>query len=295
MRAGPDVPAADVPPVAVTAARLHGLDEYAGFDVAPELGAGWVALGHAERDGQLDAWLAASVSRHSHRGAAGSLLAAELTHVVVGPTVSAMVLDGRCPDPAVDNLADRVDGEGNLERSAVLSPRAAVLAGDAASADRHSVVLPDEAALDRWWAQRVAATLTPLLAAVRARAPFGLRGLWGAVSDEVTGTAIWIAQLAGEDPHPAWRRAQRLLDALAARAPVALTRAQPFPVAYPGGRRLFQVRGTCCLYYRSAAAADDGPAGDRYCNTCPLRRDDSRQRRLRDYLITTSSPDATTA
>ncbi|UWP78894.1 hypothetical protein Dfulv_27390 [Dactylosporangium fulvum] len=135
----------------------------------------------------------------------------------------------------------------------------------------------DEAALDAWWAQRTAAALAPLLAAVRARAPFGLRNLWGSVADEVTGTAIRVAQLAGRDAEAAWARAQRLLDALAPHAPVTPARGTPCPVRHPGGRQLFQVRGTCSLYYRSMV--------ETYCDTCPLRDDDSRQRRLRAYLI----------
>jgi hypothetical protein len=273
--------------VAVTSERLGGLDPYAGFEVAPAAQAGWIELASLERDGHLEAWLSTLVSRHCHRGAAGSMLGSEVARAVIGPTVSAMVLDGRCPDPAAGNFVVRLDADGGLERSAVLTPQVAVLTGDPAAAEPHSVVLADEAAMDQWWARRVAATLTPLLAAVRSRAPFGLRALWGGVSDEVSGTAIWIAQLAGRAPDPAWRRAQRLLDALNPQVPVRLTRALPLPVSFPGGQQLFQVRGTCCLYYRSAAAEADGPAGDRYCNTCPLRDADSRQRRLRDYLTDT--------
>jgi hypothetical protein len=164
----------------------------------------------------------------------------------------------------------------------VLVPSVALLPGDPATADPRSVVLADEAALDEWWAAGVAATLAPLLAAVRARAPFGLRNLWGGVADEVTGTVIWVAQLAGRDADEAWLRGQRLLDALARHAPIRFARGRPFLVTHPGGRRLFQVRGTCCLYYRSAA--ETGPPEQTYCNTCPLRDDDSRQRRLREHL-----------
>jgi hypothetical protein len=269
-------------PLAATAARLTHLDEDAGFEVG--VGGDWVDLARLESDGHLDSWLAVLVARHGHRGKAGSDLGGELARAVVGPTVSSLVLDGRCPDPGVDNVAVKVEPDGSVSRTGVRGHVVAVLSRDAAASDLHSLVLADEAALHAWWARRVAATLLPLLAAVRARAPFGLPALWGSVSDEVSGCAIWIGQLAGREQHESWRYAQRLLDALAPYAPVRLTRARPFPVAHRRGERLFQVRGTCCLSYRSAEV--DGPEGDRYCSTCPLRDDGSRCQLLRDYLDT---------
>jgi hypothetical protein len=277
-------------PLRETAARLSALDPYAGFEVGPAPDDGWLSLGTVERDGRLDTWLALLVSRHGRRNVAGSTLGSHLAGAVIGPTVSAMMLDNRCPDPAVDNLAVRTDAGGDVQRSAILTPTVVVLPEDPGAADPHSVVVTDEAALHSWWAERAAATLSPLLAAVRARAPFGLRNLWGTVADDVAGMAIWTAQLAGRDADPAWQRAQRLIDALAQHAPVKLNRGRPFPVGYPGGTQLFQVRGTCCLYYRSALEC--GPPAETYCNTCPLRDDDSRERRLRDYLTESQAGNA---
>jgi hypothetical protein len=274
-----------VAPVAETAARLAALDPYAGFEVAPVPSDDWVRLAEAEDAGHLDAWLTTLVARHGRRNVAGSMLGCQLSEAVIGPTVAPLLLDGRCPDPSAANLAVRVDADGNLDAHAVMTTAAAVLPGDPLSTHRDSVVLADEAALDDWWAFRAAATLTPLLAAVRARAPFGLSKLWGEAADTVAGTMIWIAQLAGRDATAAWDRAQRLLDALARHTPAPFVRGASFPVAYPGGCQLFQVRGTCCLYYRSAV--ETGPPAETYCNTCPLRDDDSRHRRLRDYLVAT--------
>ncbi|OJF15841.1 hypothetical protein BG844_02365 [Couchioplanes caeruleus subsp. caeruleus] len=276
------------PALAATAARLSGLDAAAGFDVGLEPGGDWVALAAATDSGHLDAWLAALVSLHGRRPLAGSLLGLQLARAVIAPTVAALVLDRRCPDPAIDNLVVRVDAVTGLDGCAVRRPTVALLPTDPAATGRDSIVRADEDDLHQWWARRAAATLAPILTAVRARAPFGIRRLWGAVSDEVTGTAIEIAQLAGRDPYPAWRYAQRLLAALSVHAPVALTRARPFPVAVPGGEVLCQVRGTCCLSYRSTTAA--GPPADRYCDTCPLRDDQSRHRRLHDWLSSSVVP-----
>jgi hypothetical protein len=272
-----------VAPVADTAARLAALDDHAGFEVVAAPGGDWVPLAEAERGGHLDGWLARLAQVHGRRNVAGSLVGGLVGEAVAGLTVAAITLDRRCPDPAAGNVAVRVHADGHLERRGVLGPAVAVLPGDPAAGDPRSVLVGDEAALHEWWAARAAASLAPLLAAVRARAPFGLRRLWGGVADEVAGTAIWIAQLAGRDAGEAWGLGRRMVDALARHAPVGLARGRPFDVGYPGGRRLFQVRGTCCLSYRSAT--ETGPPAEAFCSTCPLRDDDSRRRHLRDHLL----------
>ncbi|MET7402755.1 hypothetical protein ABZS66_55670 [Dactylosporangium sp. NPDC005572] len=271
-------------PLTETADRLDALDPDAGFDVRPEPDPAWVPLERFVDGGHADAVLRLLEDRHGRRNVAGSMLGAVVAEAVVGGTVAAIVLDERCPDPAAGNLALRIHGEGYLERRAFRGPALAVRPDDPAAAHPDSTVVDD---LDAWWAARAVATLAPLLEAVRARAPFGLRLLWGAVADEVAGAAIRVAQLAGRDAGPAWDRAQRLVDELAAHAPVPLTRGAPFPVAWPGGRHLFQVRGTCCLNYRSAL--ESGERDESCCSTCPLRDDDSRHRLLRDYLISTTA------
>ncbi|GGM54763.1 hypothetical protein ACFFX1_19360 [Dactylosporangium sucinum] len=260
-------------PLAETADRLNALDPYAGFDVLSEPGPAWVPLDRFVDGGHADALLDLLERRHGRRNVAGSLLGGILAEAVAGSTVAALVLDDRCPDPAADNIVLRIHEEGHLDRRAF---RGAAVAVRAAVDD-----------LEDWWAARVVATLTPLFEAVRARAPFGLRLLWGAAADEAAGTAIRVAQLAGRDADLAWEHAQRLVDALAVHAPVPLTRGAPFPVAWPGGRHLFQVRGTCCLYYRSAL--ESGVRDESCCSTCPLRDDGSRHRLLRDYLSSTAA------
>ena len=273
--------------IAATAARLSGLDACAGFDVGLDRAAGGIELAGIGRDGHLDAWLSLLAARHGHRGTAGSLLGGALIRAVIEPTVWSMVVEGRCPDPAVENLAVRRDADGELERVVVLGPTLAVLADDPVAGDPHTVVVDGESALLHWWARRATATLVPLLAAVRARAPFGLPALWGGVSDEITGTGLWIGQLAGREPGEVWSQVQRMRDVLAAYAPVRMTRARPFPVAGPADVQWFQVRGTCCLSYRSIT--DAGPIAERYCSSCPLRDDGSRCRLLRDHLHSLST------
>jgi hypothetical protein len=268
-----------IPPVAVTAGRLTALDPFAGFEVMPVLDEFWRPLAPDRVDAMLDSMLALLAERHGARATAGSLLGeAVIRTVILGP-VAAMVLDLRCPDPSADNLAVRFDEEGEFARAAVLRPTIAVLATDGAARDPDSVVVED---LVAWWAERTAATLVPLLGAVRARAPFGLPALWGAVADEVASIVLWTGQLAGVRPGRLWVYAGQLVNALAPYAPVRMARPRPFPVPHPAGGKWFRTRGTCCLYYRSELL--DGPREERLCGACPLRDDESRHRHLHDYL-----------
>ncbi|GGN94592.1 hypothetical protein GCM10010112_84110 [Actinoplanes lobatus] len=255
--------------LAETVRRLAALDPDAGFDLCPPSGEGWLPLAEAAGDEALDGWLAVLVDQHGRRNVAGSVLAYHLGSAVILPTVGAMVLDGVCPDPAVGNLAIRVDGDGNVERVAVRTLAVAPVA--------------DDAALRVWWARRAVATITPLLAAVGARAPFSARNLWGVVADQVTSTALWIGQLAGLGPGAAWARAEGLAAAFTGAAPTAVRAGRPFPVR----ERMFQVGGTCCLNYRSVL--ESGPPAETYCDTCPLRDDESRRRRLEEYLDSTAA------
>ncbi len=247
--------------------RLSHLDPYAGFDVAPGPHPDWWVLDGSEL--KLDGWMTLLVRRHGHRATAGSMLGDALVRAVVHPTVSALVLERRCPDPAASNVAVRLDEAGDFARAAILRPHVAVLAGDPAAGDPDSIVVDDLPDLVAWWARHTAATLAPLLSRVRARAPFGLPALWGNVADAVTSITLWIGQLAGQDPCALWAFSQRLVEALAAHAPVRLARPRPFPVVDPMGEQWYQVRGTCCLSYRSAL-------GEGFCSTCPLRDDESR-------------------
>jgi hypothetical protein len=114
-------------PISATAGRLSALDPYTGFDVGTELGTGWLMLAAVEADGDLDRWLDDLVALHGRRNVAGSLLGADLARAVVGPGVSAIVLEERCPDPALDKLAIRRHPEEDyLDRCAVLRPGMAV-------------------------------------------------------------------------------------------------------------------------------------------------------------------------
>lgn len=118
--------------------------------------------------------------------------------------------------------------------------------------------------------------------AVRARAPFGRRRMWGQLADDIGGTALWTARAGDLDQRSAWKEAQAILDHVAETAPELRVRSRPFPVRWEGDETLFQVRGTCCLWYTTFEEPDR--CGEGYCTTCPLRDDDVRHERLCRYL-----------
>ncbi|HKH05237.1 MAG TPA: hypothetical protein VKA65_08735 [Acidimicrobiales bacterium] len=125
----------------------------------------------------------------------------------------------------------------------------------------------------------------PLVPAVRARAPFGVRGMWGTLADHQAEVALRRAREQRRDQAVAWAAVESLLDALAAREPLLRARPRPHPVDGPAGAALFAAKGTCCLIYK---AAGPGPAraliDAAACTSCPLRSEADRHARLSAHL-----------
>lgn len=138
-----------------------------------------------------------------------------------------------------------------------------------------------------WAGRRIAALTAPTVDRLSDELPIGRGVLWGAVADALAGRAVWLAGRLGTDQQRAWSRTQVVFDAVASTVGDLRHRPTPYPVTFSGGSSLHQVRGTCCLYYRTQPAAD--PDGEGYCVTCPLRTDASRTRRLRAHLESASS------
>jgi hypothetical protein len=175
---------------------------------------------------------------------AGSYLAGWLGLVLVEPPAAAWALDGRVWSLAPGDLAVRPHPLGWFD-------------GYAARGGLRPV---DVATL----ADELVALLTPVFAAVRARLPYGLAGMWGSVAD-------------GLAEHPA------LVDAVAARVPRLRARPRFQTVRWSGGHHRAVVRGTCCLWYK-VFPGDPDPAGEGYCTSCPHRTDDSRAAAIAGWL-----------
>lgn len=266
--------------LAETAGRVRALGRHLGFTVGMPEGRGWFVVSSVVEDGLVDRLAADLVGSVGRADVAGSYLGSHLTTPLVSRTVAAVTLDRRCPDPTA--AAVHLHADGWFDDVAFLGPAVAVLADDPAAGELHTVVVPDIGHLRAWWATRTAAAVAPLLEAVRARLPFGRRGLWGSVADAVAGTALAVTRAADAGSRTRWDDAVALLDALGAVAPVSLVRPTPFMVEWSGGETCMAVRGTCCLYFRTVAQPD--PAGDGYCTSCPLVDDDHRHRRWASWL-----------
>lgn len=269
--------------------RLGETDAYLGFGVGSPEGDGWFGFDDLISSGLLDRLAAQLVAREGRRDVAGSYLGSHLASPVVRTTVASILLERRCPDPSPANVVVHLDGDGCFDGVSFRQPTMAVLADDAAAAaDPASAVVDGPAALATWWAERMLASLGPLLDGVRRRLPYGRRGLWGAVADRVGAVAMAVSRSAAIPGPAAWNEASGLLDALARQAPVDITRPAPLPVLRPGGGEgWFIVRGTCCLYYRTIAEPD--PCGEGYCTTCPFTDPDHRRRTLAGVLAESGS------
>lgn len=270
--------------LAETGMRIGEVAEHLGFGAGPlPSGRGWARLDDAMASGLVERMAAGLVQSEGRRDVAGSYLGSRLAGPIVGRTVAGLLVDGRCPDPDPSNVAVHLHDDGWFDAVNFLGPRAAVLADDPAAGQPGTVVVPDPAALRDWWARVVTAAGGPLLEAVRQQLPYGRRGLWGSIADRVGGTALTVARASGRPGEAGWAAATELLDALAAYAPVPLTRPQPFPVSSAmGGDAMFSVKGTCCLYYLTVDSPD--PCGEGYFTSCPFTDPDHRHRKLAAWL-----------
>jgi Ferric iron reductase FhuF-like transporter/FhuF 2Fe-2S C-terminal domain len=272
-----------------TAERLRRLvpgypDAYAVETVVPA-GPGWFALDAAP----VEDWCGAARGQANPRelaSVAAMSVGGALAHAVLGRVTAALALDGVAWDVTAANLVVHRRAEGYLDRLALRdggrtapgepSPGAAPRPGPADGAGPARPAVPP-AVLDAV-AAAATATLTPLLARVRAATRFGLVPLWNAAADTVRITAAHVPRHAGRPPRD--DLAAALLDALvAAGAPIrGRGSAQPLP----GRPDHVPVRAACCLFYRT-----DPPVARRHdalCTTCPLLAPDERARRYAAFL-----------
>lgn len=270
-------------PWAETLDRLAQLDPYWAGEIGAPSGAGWFRLDEVAAADTIPGWLDDIAAEHDgQRDVAASYLGGWLAGVAVVIPVAAYVVERRLPDPADVRLWGRQHADGWFDRVAFESSRVLVAPDDPAAEHADSVVSDEAEALDRYGAALVD-VLSPALERIRSIVAYGRSGLWGAVIDEIASSALWASRVAGTDPDDAWRVASALSDAVAARTRWVRARPRPFAVQGPDGRALFQVRSTCCLYYKTQPEPLD-PTGDGYCNTCPLRDDRSRYDRLVAHL-----------
>ena len=276
---------------AFTVARLARSSGWRRFAVAAD-GPGWVRLDRRLADPPaLDAWVESELraTAGGHRDLAGALivyrLAGHLAELVVG-----CLLDQRRALPLTPaTVALRFGDAVRLDEMAVTNRSVSVLADDPEAGAPGAVVVSSDEALRAVAADGVVATFGPVAEAVRARAPFGLRGMWGTVADHVAEVAVRRARDQRLDVDAAMTGAEHLLDALATRVPTPWTRPRRQVVDTARGPQTVVTKGTCCLIYKAGADPGDRGAAARHiapaaCTSCPLRSEADRARRFAAYL-----------
>lgn len=235
-------------------------DEWALVLGAPT-GPDWYSLEQAL--GHVESWFPMLAEKEGDRRAAASYLAGWLAEVPVLVLGLPAVFGGVAVQVSRDGLHVRRHRGGWFDRHA-LEP-------DDARTGPLDDVLAEAGA-------HVAALTAPIVDRVCAAMPISRTAVWGTVADAIGGHALAVARTLGIDEVETWRRCSLVVDAVQPHAESLRTRARLFPVVWSQGTSHFQVRGTCCLAYRTCQKPNRDLDG--YCTTCPLRTERSRTERL---------------
>lgn len=255
-------------PLERLAQRLGTADGRPRLVVGPPSGSGWWTL--ADATAGIEDWFAPVAGAHGDRRVGAAYVSAWLAGAPALVVGLSAILGEVVARTDADRLWVHRHADGWVDQYAV-EPL------DVAAGPVDEVLATAGAQL--------AELAAPVVDRACRRLPIGPNAVWGGVADTLTACALMLSRQAGRDQDEDWRRCDRLLDGLQEHAPLRV-RPSRFPVDWTGGRWLYPVRGTCCLYYRTC---DPGTAPvDRYCTTCPLRDDDSRTRRLVTHLESTA-------
>jgi hypothetical protein len=268
---------------AATVARLGERAAWRRF-VGEASGPGWVGLGERLGDpAGLDRWYRAELDGPAggHRDLAGALIvyrfAGSLAELVMGPLLDQRRVLVLTPD----DIALQLAGGTRIDALAATPSAVVVLAGDPAAGQPGTTAVDDVAGLHDAAAATLHRVFAPLADAVRARAPFGLPGMWGTLADHVAEGALSWARDHGTGTADAWLVADAVVDGLARREPRLRARPRPHPVPARQGVRVYADKGTCCLVYKAHPAATKAEQLDvAACTSCPLRPPADRHARL---------------
>lgn len=273
------------PPLAETFERLRPHEDLCRAVIGRPDAEGWLRLDATTGAGMDGLFAAAQRGEQRRPDYVGASVAAALVDVLTSTAIPPLLVERRLPDVSAANLSVRLhDAQLWFEQVALDEPTCWALPGDRDF--QHPTVEPvaDLDELHRRLAGVLVERATRWFDDVRARAPFGRRGMWGQLADDVCGSALWTAREVGLDPRAAWAEANAIIDVVAAAVPELRVRPRLFPVQWSGGESIWQVKGTCCLWYTTAAEPDT--LGDGFCTSCPLRPDDIRHDRLVEWLET---------
>jgi hypothetical protein len=258
-------------PLAATLARYGAADPYctpvAGLPTEPR----WTSLGALLDDtGLLRSWFDGLAGEsHGAPDVAASYLAGWLGGTLLDPLGWAVGTERRAWPLEPASLWIHRHGDGWFDGFAVGARQVRMLPDDPDAGHPDAVVVADVDALRAGVAGEAVAVLGPLFAAVRSFAPYGVRGMWGAVADSLGSSAAIAALRAGRPARPAFDEAMRIVDGLVAAGAGRITRPTPEQVRWARGMTTVVHKGTCCLWYKTTD--ESAPIGERYCLSCPLQ------------------------
>lgn len=247
---------------------LDAADPASSFELGRPVGAGWWDT-DAITSEVIVRWLDELEAHHGGRDVAASYLAGWLAAGVVGAPMAALAVVGALPAVAPGSLRLRRHPGGWFDRAAYVESTAVLDATDPTTPATFCAGVVD--------------VLAPLFDLVRAEAPYGRSGMWGALADALANGTVHAARrfsLPPERAVEAWERTTSIVAELGALRPELRGRPRPFPVRRGDTVELFAVRGVCCLAYKSATVRGL-PDHVRYCVSCPLVDDEVRILRLR--------------
>ena len=279
------------PALAATLARRDAAEEYCTVVAGPPVDADWVAVADLLTDPTvLRGWYEQLLAGGHPPDVAGSFLAGWLAEVLLHVVSTSLQGERRTWPLDPDRLWLHRNEGGWFDGIAVDADPLRVVAGDPAAGERGVEVHADVDALRRLLAGEAVAVLGPVFGAVRAMAPFGQRGMWGAAADAIASGAAYSAFRGERSTADAFAEAMALVDELVAAGAPASTRPTALAVTCTHGTLTASRKGTCCLWYKMSAVE----GADRYCLSCPLRDDESQLTGFATWLDT-QSPGAVTA
>lgn len=206
------------------------------------------------------------------RDVGGSYLAWALSRLITRGVVFGLCT-ARCSwtldphDVAVFEAHEPRGVEGDTLVGVAFAGQLIVPAAGPSSAPGDAIVVLDDAGVVERSAAELVVALDPVFRAVRSVANFGMTGMWGAVVDEVSATAVLAADVVGLAP------AVEVADSLVAALRRHTSHIRLLPVIemveWNGGVTPVSIKGTCCMRYKTYDHPDR--AGEGFCETCPKR------------------------
>jgi hypothetical protein len=273
--------------LSATLDELRGAHSWRALEAGVPESDGWLPFAAVVRDETvLRAWFDDFLAGEAkgQKDVAGSYLSSYLSSIVVEPVVDAVLALGRAWPTVAGNLLVRRHEQGWFDGLAIATSEVYVLSDDPRASDPDAHVLADLDELVELVTMQIAELFEPVFGVVRGLAPFGVRGMWGAVADGIGAGTLWSvrARRQGDAVHE-WQRAMAMTDRLAGHAPRLKVRPDIERVEWEGGGAHVSVKGTCCLYYK-VHDGDLDPDGDGYCTGCPKRSVASRHARWVGFL-----------